>query len=180
MVLVVEPVARLALGQVEQVAAGGEDLAARENSLPLLGPLQLDAEQLFDLGKLRTELAVQLVAADPGEVVPLGIEEGVLEVSPRRFGRRRLAGPGPLVDLEECFLLGRSQLPLLFPLPLEEVEVADKALEEGLVAIPQGPQEHEQGEPTLPGDARPGRDVLPRLGLDVEFDPFTPVGMDRP
>src|SRR5204863_6708736 len=79
-VLVVEAVTGLAGGQVEEVGAGGQDLAAAEDGLVGLGPLEGRAEQLLRPLDLRAELAVELVAADPGEVVALGVEEGVLEV----------------------------------------------------------------------------------------------------
>ena len=55
---------------------------------------------------LRAQLAVQLVAADPGEVVALVVEEGVLEVGLGRLDRRRLARTGPLVDLDAAPLRG--------------------------------------------------------------------------
>ena len=127
---------------------------------------------------LRSELAVQLVAADPGEVIALRVEEGVLEVHAGRFRGERLAGAGALVDLEEGLLAGRSQVALLLPLPLEEVEVTHEAVQEGLVAVSEGAQEHEQGEAALAGDAAAGGDVLARLGLDVELYPLTPVRVD--
>ncbi len=58
--------------------------------------------------------------------------------------------------------------------------MAHEALEEGLVAVAQGAQQREQGQPPLAGHAGAGADVLARLGLDVELDPLAPVGVDRP
>ena len=52
-VLVVEAVARLALGQVQQVAAGGQDLGPGQHALALGRALEVDAEQLLGLGDLR-------------------------------------------------------------------------------------------------------------------------------
>ena len=147
---------------------------------PLVGlrALEVDAEEVGDALDLGTELAVELVAADPGEVVALGVEEGVLEVLAGGLDRQRLAGTGPLVDLEQGLLAGRSQALLLLPLALEEVEVADEALEEALVAVAEGAQQDEQREPALAGHPGAGGHVLGRLGLDVELDPLAPVGVD--
>src|SRR5581483_10232183 len=130
---------------------------------------------------LRAEPAVQLVAADEGEVVALGVEEGVLEVGAGRLDRRRLARTGPLVDLEQRLFLGGGELPLLLPLSLEEVEVADVVLEEPwrvLLVVAEGAQEDEQREATLARHACAGGHVLARLLLDVELDPLTAVRMD--
>src|SRR5207248_10186557 len=131
-VLNVEAVPRLALGEVQQVAAGRQDLGARQHALALGRALQVDPEQLLGPGDLWTELAVQLVTADPGQVVPLRVEEGVLEVHPGGLGRGRLTRTGPLVDLQEGLLLGGGELALLLPLALEELEVADEPLQEAL------------------------------------------------
>ena len=139
-VLVVEAVPRLALGQVQQVAAGGQDLGPGQDALALGRALEVDPEQLLGPGDLRTELAVQLVTTDPGQVIALRIEEGVLEIDPSGLGRGRLAGPGPLVDLEEGLLLGGRQLALLLPLALEELEVADEALQEAPRRCTRGPR----------------------------------------
>ena len=133
---------------------------------------------LGDLLDLRAELAVQLVAADPREVVAARVEEGVLEVGACRLERQRLAGTGALVDLEQGVLAGGDELALLLPLALEEVEVADEAVEEGLVLVAERAQHDEQREAALAGDAGAGGDVLVRLGLDVELDPLTAVGVD--
>ena len=107
-VLVVDAVGRLAVGhvqgQVEHVAGCGQDLRGAQHALVGCRLLDVDAEEVvqpFDLG---SELAVELVAADPGQVVALGVEEGVLEVDAGCLSRQRLAGPGPLVDLEQRLL----------------------------------------------------------------------------
>ena len=49
----------------------------------------------------QAQLRVQLQAADPREVVLLRVEEHVLEERPRALLGRRVAGPEPLVDLDE-------------------------------------------------------------------------------
>src|SRR5207248_10488553 len=148
-------------------------LARAEDTLVVARALEVDAaEQLGVLLDLGTEATVELVAADAGEVVALGIEEGVLEVGARRFDGRGLAGTGPLVDLEQRLLLGGRQLALLLPLPLEEVEVADVALQQtrrALLVVAEGPEEDEQREAALAGHACAGRHVLAGLLLDGEL-----------
>src|SRR6202034_1976926 len=100
--------------------------------------LDVDPEEVLQAVDLGPELAVQLVAPDPGQVIALRVEEGVLEVDAGGLGRERLAGAGALVDLEQSLLAGGGQVALLLPLPLEEVEVAHEAVKEGLVAVAQG------------------------------------------
>ena len=181
-VLVVDPVVGLAvghvLGQVEHVGRGGQDLGRAEDALAGGRALEVDREDVGDPLDLGAELAVELVAADPGQVVALGVEEGVLEVLAGGLDRERLAGTGPLVDLEQGLLTGGGEVLLLLPLALEEVEVADEALEEALVLVAEGPEQHEQREAALAGHAGAGGDVLAGLGLDVELDPLAPVGVD--
>ncbi len=65
-VLVVQAVTGLALGQVEQVGAGGQDLALGQHGLAGRRAVQLDAEERLDLADLRAQLAVELVAARHG------------------------------------------------------------------------------------------------------------------
>ena len=182
-VLVVDAVGRLAVGhvqgQVQHVGRRGQDLRGAQHRLVRAPGFSISIpNRSLRAVDLRAELAVQLVAADPGQVVALRVEEGVLEVHAGRLGRQRLAGAGALVDLEQRLLAGRRQVALLLPLALEEVEVADEAVQEGLVAVAQGAQQDEEREAALAGDAAAGGDVLARLGLDVELDPLTPVGVD--
>ena len=59
--------------------------------------------------------------------------------------------------------------------------MAHEAIEEArvvLLVVAEGPEQHEQAEATLAGDAGAGGDVLARLLLDVELDPLTAVGVD--
>ncbi len=183
-VLVVDAVRRVTVGhvqgQVEHVGGRGQDLRRRQHGLVGRRLLDVDAEQVRQAVDLRPELAVELVAADPRQVVALRVEEGVLEVDPGGLGRQRLTRTGALVDLEQRLLAGRRQVALLLPLPLEEVEVAHEAVQEGLVAVPEGTQQHEQGQATLAGHTAAGGDVLARLRLDVQLDPLTPVRVDGP
>ena len=177
-VLVVDAVPGLAVGQVEHVGGGGEDLRRAQHALGGRRPLQIDVEDARDPLDLGTELPVELVATDPGQVVALGVEEGVLEVGAGRVGRQRLARAGPLVDLEEGVLPGGGEVALFLPLPFEEVEVPDEPVQEALVLVPEGSEQHEEREPPLAGHAGTGGDVLGGLRLDVELDPLTPVGVD--
>src|SRR6185503_20630641 len=98
-------------------ALGGVVAFAAEVGAELAGAL---AEQLVELGDLAAELAVELVPADAAEVVAPVLEERVAEVGAGRLHRRRLAGTGSLVDLDQCLVLGRSDMLLLLPLTLEE------------------------------------------------------------
>ena len=92
------------------------------------GPLERHAEERLDLVDLGSELAVELVAADPRQVVALVGEERALEVLARRLDGLDLTGARALVDLEQRRVLGRDERLLLRPLRLEEVEVVDEAL----------------------------------------------------
>ena len=180
-VLVVEAVTRLALGQVEKVGACGQDLALGQHGLARHRAVQFDPEEGLELADLGAELAVELVAADPRQVIALGVEEGVLEIGPGRFHRGRLARTGTLVDLQEGSLLGRRHLLLALGVPLrfEELEVAHETLEERLIGIAEGAQQREKGQAPLAGHPGAGTDVLARLGFDVELDPLAAVGVHR-
>ena len=180
-VLVIQAVAGLGVDQVQQVGTGGEDLGRREHRLIGVGPFELEPEDLLDAVDLGAELAVELVAADPAEVVALRLEERVAEVGAGGFDRRRLTGAGPLVDLDQGLFLGGSVLLLLLPLSLEEAEALHEGLEEPggvLLVEAEGAQQGEHGHATLAGDAAAGGDVLAGLLLDVELDPLATVGVD--
>jgi hypothetical protein len=102
------------------------------------------------------ELAVELVAAHAAEVVAAGLEEGVAEVGLGRLHRTAARRAGALVDLDQGFVLGGGESALLLPLALEEVEVADEGVEEAggvLLVVAEGPQQHEDAEAALAGDA---------------------------
>ena len=138
-VLIVEPVAVGARCQVEQVGRRREDLAPAQHRLVDLGHVELAGElgeQLLEALDLGAELAVQLVAADPAEVVAARFEEGVVEVVARRVGRGGLSRTSTLVDLDQRLLLGDDQLAVLLPLAVEEVEVAHEGVEEARGSSP--------------------------------------------
>ena len=180
-VLVVEPVAGLLLDEVQHVGDRRQHLAAAEHVLVLVGQVELlvgQPEQLTEPGDFGAQLAVQLVATDPAEVVAAALEEGIAEVGPGRLDGRRLARTGPLVDLDEGLVLGRGDVALLVPLALEEVEVSDEAVEEArsvLLVVAEGAQQGEDAEAALAGDAGAGRDVTAGLLLDVELHPLAAV-----
>ena len=153
----------------------GSSPSLRKYGTELAGAL---AEQLVELGDFATELAVELVATDTAEVVATVLEERVAEVGACRLDGRRLAGAGPLVDLDQRLVLGRSDVLLLLPLTLEEVELGDEALEEAgsvLFVVAACTQQREDAHAALAGDAGAGGDVLAGLVLDVELQPLTTV-----
>ena len=143
-VLVVDPIVRLTvghvLGQMQHVGRRCEDLGRAEHALGGRRPLEVDAQDVRDALDLRPELPVQLVPSDPGQVVALRVEEGVLEVLASSLDRQGLAGTGALVDLEQRLFARGGKILLLLPLALEEVEVADEPLQEGLVLVAEGAQ----------------------------------------
>ncbi len=190
-VLVIEAVTRLGGHEMQQVGAGGEHLGPREDRLTLGGlvdeglAIGVEAvehrEELDESVELVTQLLVELVAADAGQVVATVLEEGGAEVVAGRLDRRWLTRACPLVDLHQRVVLGGRQVAVLLPLALEEVEVAHERLEEAgaaVLAVAQSSEQHEQRQAALAGDTRAGGDVLARLLLDVELDPLAAVGVD--
>src|SRR5262249_32694860 len=97
------------LARVGEDGAGGRPPAPAEHVLALvrqveqrladLVELVVQLELVGDLGDLGPELAVELVAADPRQVVAAVLEERVAEVGACGLDRRRLARASPLVDL---------------------------------------------------------------------------------
>ena len=147
----------------------------------LLGTFKLELEELLEAIHFWTELAVQLVATDSAQVVTTAFEEGILEVVASRLCRWRLTGASTLVDLDERLFLGRREFAILFPLPFEEVEVIDEFVEETrsvLLVKAKCPKQHEEAEATLACNTSARGDVLARLLLDIEFDPFAAVGVN--
>ena len=191
-VLIVEAVTRLLLDEVEHVRDRGEYFDPAEHVLTLFRHVEQrlaecvgcadQAELLADLGDFGTELAVQLVTANSAQVVATVLEERVAEVSTRRLDGRRLPRTGTLVNLDERFVLGRSDVAFLVPLTFKEVELGNKPLKEAgsvLLIEPEGAQQSEHTKPTLASDAGSTRDILARTVLDVELHPLTAVRVDR-
>jgi hypothetical protein len=83
-------------GQADQALDEREDVLGRENA---------DVVRDVDL-----EALVQLVAADLGQVVALGIEKEPAQEVPRVLEGGRLAGPLLLEDLDHGFLLARGRV----------------------------------------------------------------------
>ena len=84
------------LRQRDELLDQGDDVVLGERAV-----LEVDVE---------VEARVQLVAADPGEVVALGIEEELLQERLRGVDRRRLAGSLLLEELDERALGGAGRL----------------------------------------------------------------------
>ena len=135
----------------------------------------------LDLLDLGAELAVELVAADPGEVVALGVEEGVLEVGAGRLDRRAARPGGPACRSRRAPLHGwaRGRAPSpTGPRGSRSGGRSARGSRAGLLVVAEGAQQDEQAEAALAGHAGAGGDVLARLGLDVELDPLAAVGVD--
>src|ERR1700710_2871455 len=66
----------------------------------------VDGQRLLVEGLVGAELLVDLVAADLGEVVALGVEVVVLQQRLGSLTRGRLAGTQLAVDVEQCVVLG--------------------------------------------------------------------------
>ena len=168
-----------------RTSTAGEDRlallrAVEERHAVLVGPVE-HREELGQALDLVAQLLVELVAADPAEVVATVLEEGVVEVGAGRFHRRRLTRTGPLVDLDQRLFTGGGDLAVLLPLALEEVEVADEGFHEAraaVFAVAEGPHEQEDRQAALAGHTGAGGDVLAGLLLDVELDPLAAVGVD--
>ncbi len=66
-----------------------------------------DLDQVFAsdradvLGQVQAELLVELVAADPCQVVTAGVEEVGVHQAPRALLSRRVAGPDSVVDVDQ-------------------------------------------------------------------------------
>ena len=89
--------------QLDEVADDGGDVLAGDR--PLLA-VQLDAHALGD----RVQLLVELVAADPTEVVATEVEEEALDELAGVVAGGRIARAQLLVDLDQGFLLGLGQV----------------------------------------------------------------------
>ena len=84
------------LRQADELLDQGDDVVVGQDA-----GVEVDVE---------VEARVQLVAADPGEVVALGVEEELLEQVPGGVDRGRLAGTLLLEQLDQRALLGLRRL----------------------------------------------------------------------
>ena len=139
-----------------------------------------DRDQLLDQGDdvvlgqdagvevdVEVEAGVQLVAADPGQVVALRVEEELLHQRPRRVHRRRLARALLLEQLHERPLLGLGRLRV----GLDRVADVDRVVEQlqDLLVLDEAhrAQQHGDRELALAVDAR----VDAALLVDLELEP---------
>ena len=154
---VVELVAVLAGVQADQVLDRADDVVLGERALRDRG--------------VDTELLVDLVAADLGQVVALGVEEEVLEQCLRGLARRRLARTQLAVDVEQR-LVRRCDVVLL--------QGGQQRLGRGeVLADPVGGpaeclEEHGDRLAALAVDAHTDGLAL----VDVELEPGTTAGND--
>ena len=117
---------------------------------------------------VEVEARVELVAADPGEVVALGVEEQLLEQRLGGVDRRRLAGALLLEQLDERALLGLR----LLGVGLDRVADVDRVVEHASsssssVDVAHRAQQHRHRKLALAVDAR----VDAALLVDLELEP---------
>ena len=176
--------------QLHQVLDGRQHVIVAQQSV-LVGVV------LIEIDRLPAEFQVQLVTTNPGEVVPLGVVEEVVDEAAGRFDCGQLAGAQLAIQIEEGFVLGSCRV-LLQRVgdELGSRTVAEEG-EQLLVALPEAESAQECGdilpalaiypdtdgvllvdvelEPgTAPGDDLGGEDVLVRRLVDgeVEIDPW--------
>ncbi len=147
------------LGQAEvarerhELLDQGDDVLAREHAR-----VEVD---------LQAQALVELVAADPGQVVALGIEEELVEQGPRVVDARRLAGALLLEQLDEGALLGLGALGVGGD-RVADVERVVEELEDLLVGlVAHGPQEHRDRQLALAVDADEDLALL----VDLQLQP---------
>ena len=186
-VLIVEAVARLLLGEVEQVAARGEHLAAAtarpgrdRGSRGGRWSRPYSSCELRDLG---AELAVQLVATDARQVVAAASRRRRCGSSPSPT-RRWAARPGGRACRSRRGLRRASgaRCRSFSHWPSRKSKWRTKRSRKPgrvLLVVAEGAQQHEDRQAALASDAGAGGDVLAGLLLDVELDPLAAVGVDR-
>ena len=80
MVLVVEAVTLVGVCEVQEICARSKHFGLAENMEFVTWNRHVDTEQVTDTLDLGSKLLVELVTADLGEVVALGVEERIFEV----------------------------------------------------------------------------------------------------
>ena len=135
---------------------------------------QLDAHPRGDA----VELLVELVAADPAEVVAPEVEEQALDELAGVVAGGRIARPELLVDLDEGFLLGVGQVLVEGARDVRMVGVRVDRGEQGadlvVLLIADGAQQGGRGELALAIDLDPQLVLVVRL----ELEPGAPVRDD--
>ena len=116
---------------------------------------------------VEVEAGVQLVAADPGQVVALGVEEQLLEQRPGGVDRRRLARPLLLEQLDQRALLGLGRLGV----GLDRVADVDRVVEqlEDLLVGDEAHRAQQHGDRQLALAVDAGVDAA--LLVDLELEP---------
>ncbi len=176
---VVVPVVVLPGVELHQVGDGGQDVGPGQGEVGVGGALEADPLQDGLEGvELLLQLLVDLVAADLGQVVALGVEEQVLEQAAGRLHRRRLAGAELAVDVEEG-VVDRLGVVAVERVP-DRLEGLTLGVEQegaqglGVVAHAEGLEQH--GDGLLPFAVDP--DIHRVLLVDLELQPGAPAGDD--
>jgi hypothetical protein len=158
-VLVVGAGRGVALVQPDQVVDGGHDVVGGQG-------------QGLVLGVLQAQLLVDLVAADLGQVVALGLEEEAVQELAAGLGAGRLARAQAPVDLDQRVLFGLGVV--LLQGAHHGLGVAE-ALADLLVAHAEAAQQHGHGQAALAVEAHADGVLL----VDVELEPRA-SGRDDP
>ena len=163
---VVRRVPRLAFVEGDQVLDGVEDVLLRQQP-EALTPVVFD---VLEVTTLPTELLVQLVPADPGEVVPLRVVEQRVDQAARRLDRGELAGTQLAIEVEQRLLAILCGV-LVHALAdhVDAVEQGDDVLI-GLGVV-EGAQERAHQLAALAIDPHPEGALL----VDVELQPGAPA-----
>ena len=140
--------------QVEVAVVQPDDVADRGHDV-------VDGQRLLVEGLVQAELLVDLVAADLGEVVALGVEVVVVQQRLRGLTRRGLARTQLAVDVEQRVVLGLGVV-LLQGEP-DRLVVAE-LLEDLLVGPAEGLEQH--------------RDVLLALAVETDADHVALVDLE--
>ncbi len=174
---VVVPVVGLAGVELHQVGDRGQDVGPRQGVVDLARTLEADALQGGGEGvELFLQLLVDLVAADLGQVVALGVEEQVLQQAAGRLHRGRLTRAQLAVDVEEG-VVDRLGVVALEGVQdrLERLPVGiEQEVGQSLGVVPHAERLEQDGDGllALAVDA----DVDGVLLVDLELQPGAPAG----
>ena len=143
--------------QGHQVLQGGDDVLGMQAAVVEVG--------------LKTQLAVDLVAADPGQVVALGVEvEGVQQVA-AGLGRGCVRGPDLAVEVGQGLVLGLDGLLLQ---GVQHQRIALEGLADLRLGHADGHEEDDGGLLALAVHAHTQHIAL----VDLELQPGAPAGDD--
>ncbi len=113
------------------------------------------------------QAAVELVAPDAGQVIPLGVEEQLVQERSRGVDRRRLARALLLEQLDQRALLGPRDLGVRLDRVADVVGVPEQSEDLLVGGVPHRPQQHRDRQLALAVDA----DVDLALLVDLELEP---------